>query len=252
MFSMRLANAGHAAALFRAVAAVVDEATFRATDESIGLVSMDPAHVSLVDFELYREAAEEYRADGGAEITIDVREVLRFLKRARKDEALTLQYDGEKKRLSIIIEDPTGSRVRSYQLNTLDMGHEPLKTPSLNFKARAVVSTEALWEAVEDAGLVADHLEVTIRPEGAVFRAENDEGVAAENVLPEESLTVYKIEAEGEASAKYSYAYLERIVGAARGLSDTVAIELSPKMPIRLSFPIYAGRLQYLLAPMVD
>jgi proliferating cell nuclear antigen len=251
MFSMRLANAGHAAALFRAVAAVVDEATFRATDESIGLVSMDPAHVSLVDFELYREAAEEYRADGGAEITIDVREVLRFLKRARKDEALTLQYDGEKKRLSIIIEDPTGSRVRSYQLNTLDMGYEPLKTPSLNFKARAVVSTEALWEAVEDAGLVADHLEVTIRPEGVVFRAEDGEGVA-ENVLPRESLTVYKIEAEGEASAKYSYAYLERIVGAARGLSDTVAIELSPKMPIRLSFPIYAGRLQYLLAPMVD
>ena len=180
-----------------------------------------------------------------------MREVLRFLKRARKDEALTLQYDGEKKRLSIIIEDPTGSRVRSYQLNTLDMGREPLKTPSLNFKARAEVSTEALWEAVEDAGLVADHLEVTIRPEGVVFRAEDDEGVA-ENVLPRESLTVYKIEAEGEASAKYSYAYLERIVGAARGLSDTVAIRLSPNMPIRLSFPIHAGRLQYLLAPMVD
>jgi hypothetical protein len=52
------------------------------------------------------------------------------------------------------------------------MGHEPLKTPSLNFKARAEVSTEALWDAVEDAGLVADHLEVTIRPEGVVFRAE--------------------------------------------------------------------------------
>jgi len=132
------------------------------------------------------------------------------------------------------------------------VGREPLKTPSLNFKARAEVSTEALWEAVEDAGLVADHLKVTIRPEGVVFRAENDEGVAAENVLPKEGLTVYKIEAEGEASAKYSYAYLERVVGAARGLSDTVAIELSPNMPIRLSFPIYAGRLQYLLAPMVD
>jgi proliferating cell nuclear antigen len=249
---MRLANAGHAAALFRAVAAVVEEATFRATEESIGLVSMDPAHVSLVDFELYGWAAEEYRADGGAEITIDVRGVLRFLKRARKDEALTLQYDGERGRLSIIIGDPTGSRVRSYQLNTLDVGREPLKTPSLSFKARAVVSTEALWEAVEDAGLVADHLEVTIRPEGVVFRAENDEGVAAENVLPKESLTVYKIEAEGEASAKYSYAYLERVVGAARGLSDTVAIELSPKMPMRLSFPIHAGRLQYLLAPMMD
>jgi hypothetical protein len=33
---------------------------------------------------------------------------------------------------------------------------------------------------------VADHLEVTIRPEGVVFRAEDDEGVAAENVLPKE------------------------------------------------------------------
>jgi hypothetical protein len=32
MFSMRLANAGHATAPFRAVAAVVEEATFRATE----------------------------------------------------------------------------------------------------------------------------------------------------------------------------------------------------------------------------
>jgi proliferating cell nuclear antigen len=132
VFSIGLPNAGYAASLFRAVAAVVEEATFRVTGDSMGLVSMDPSHVSLVDFELQKWAGE-FRADGETRMTIDLRELLRFLRRAGRGESLTLEYDEGERRLSILLEDPTGSRVRRYQLNTLEWESEPITMPSLSF-----------------------------------------------------------------------------------------------------------------------
>jgi DNA polymerase III sliding clamp (beta) subunit (PCNA family) len=94
-------------------------------------------------------------------------------------------------------------------------------------------------------------LDITIRPDAVIFSAKGDLGTA-EDRLPKECLMVYKIEADEEASARYSRSYLEKIVGSARELSDAVTIELSPNMPLRLTFSILGGKLQYLIAPRVE
>ncbi len=253
MLSMSFPSAGRAADLFKAVAAVVEEGTFRATGGSIRLVSMDPAHVSLVDFELSSEAAEEFVADKETEMTVSLRDLLKFLRRAKKGETLTLTYDEEERRLNIILTDHTRSRERRYLLNTLDWQAEPPKIPDLPFTARATMSTEALWEAVEDAGLVSDSVKITIGPDVVVLSASAwDGGGEVENRLSDGCQLVYEIEADGEAAASYSHSYLEKIVGAARPVSDTVTLELSTDKPLRLTFPLAGGRLQYLLAPRIE
>ncbi|GEM_PF-286439 len=250
-FRLRLPSA-RTADLFRAVAAVVEEGTFRVTGDSMGIVSLDPAHVSLVDFELRSEAAEEFVADGEAEMTVNLQELLKFLKRARKGEALTLTYDEEKRKLSIILTDPTKSRERRFELATLEWRAEPPKIPNLTFTAKATVLTDALWEAVEDARLVSDSVKITIRPDMVVFLAEGwGDGGAVENRLSNSSPLVYEIEADGDVAASYSLSYLEKIVGAAR-FSDIVTIELSTNKPLRLTFNLAEGRLQYLLAPRAE
>jgi len=250
VFSIGLPNAGYAASLFRAVAAVVEEATFRVTGDSMGLVSMDPSHVSLVDFELQKWAGE-FRADGETRMTIDLRELLRFLRRAGRGESITLEYDEGERMLSILLEDPAGSRARRYQLKTLEWESEPITMPSLSFTALVTISSDALWDAVEDAGLVADYLDIAIRPDAVIFSAKGDLG-AAEDRLSIGSPMVHGIEADEEASARYSRSYLEKIVGSARELSDAVTIELSPNMPLRLTFSILGGKLLYLIAPRVE
>jgi hypothetical protein len=72
---IRLPNADYVADLLRAVTAVIEEGTFRATQDGMRLVAMDPAHISLVDFKLRADAAEEFKVVKDTEITINVEEL---------------------------------------------------------------------------------------------------------------------------------------------------------------------------------
>ncbi|MEM2651244.1 MAG: hypothetical protein QXU87_04120, partial [Candidatus Caldarchaeum sp.] len=171
---IRLADAEYSAGIFMAVAAIVDEGCFKATPESLRLRAMDPAHVSLVDFELRKEAAEEFVADKETELTVNLQELLKFLRRAKKGESLTLVYDEEKRKLNIVLTDPTKSRERRYQLNTLEPVVEATHYPHLSFEATARVNSEALREAVEDASLVSDSVKITIQPSAVTFTAKGD------------------------------------------------------------------------------
>ena len=73
---MRLPNAEYLTDLMRAISAVVDEATFKIDSEGLKLVSMDPAHISMVDFMLSKEAAEEYSVTGDLELTVNMQDLL--------------------------------------------------------------------------------------------------------------------------------------------------------------------------------
>jgi len=251
MFTMRLPSADYVADLFKAVAAIVDEAPFKITSDSIRLVSMDPAHVSLVDFELRKEATEEFVAERDTELTVNLQELLKFLKRAKKGESLTMSYDEEKRKLNIVLTDPTKSRERRYQLNTLEPIAGSTASPKLVFEARARVNSEALWEAVEDASLVADSVKMILQPSAVVLLAKGDMGIV-ENRLSREGAMVYEIESPGEVAASFSLAYLERIVKPGKDLSEETSIQLSTNKPIKLSFTLPAGRLEYLIAPRLD
>ncbi|GBC71365.1 hypothetical protein HRbin02_01146 [Candidatus Calditenuaceae archaeon HR02] len=248
---MRIPNADYAADLFKAVAAVVDEASFKITQDSLRLVSMDPAHVSLVDFELRKEAAEEFVADKETELTVNLQELLKFLKRAKKGESLTLVYEEEKRKLDIILTDPTKSRERRYQLNTLEPVAGTSASPKLVFEARARVNSEALWEAVEDASLVSDSVKIIIQPSAVILMAKGDMGVV-ENKLSRDGALVYEVEAPHEVVASFSLAYLERIVKPGRDLSEETLIQLSSNKPVKLTFTLPAGRLEYLIAPRLE
>ena len=86
-FRMRLPSADYFSDLMKAVQAVVDEGTFKIDQEGMKLIAMDPAHISLVDFELSSSAAEEYVCEGELQMTISISELMKFLKRAEKGES---------------------------------------------------------------------------------------------------------------------------------------------------------------------
>lgn len=251
-FRLRLPNADYFTDLMRAVSAVVDEGTFRVDGEAIRLVSMDPAHISMVDFELRREAAEEYEVSGEVELTVNILELIKFLRRAKKGEGLSLSYDEEKRKLVITLVDATGSRERSFQMNTLEpAGGGRSMAPKLSFDARARINSKALLEAVEDSSLVSDSMRISIRPDAVTFTAKGETGTV-ENRLSKEGAMVLEIEAGKEASASFSLTYLEKIVKSAKDLSEESVLMLSMDKPIKLGFPVPTGRLEYLIAPRLE
>lgn len=249
---MRLQNAEFFTDLMKAVSAVVDEGNFKATPDGLKLISMDPAHISLVDFELPKESAEHYQLSGDVEITVNILELLKFLRRAKKKEALTLNYDANTRKLTITLTDQTASRERTFQLSTLEpAGGGRTTAPKLTFDASARISTTAFWEAIEDSSVVADSIKITILHDAVVFSAKGELG-SVQNKLTKEGAMVYEINAPKEASGTFSLAYLEKIVKSGKELSDETIIMLSTDRPIKIGFPLPTARLEYLVAPRLE
>ena len=250
-FRMRLPSADYFSDLMKAVQAVVDEGTFKISQDGMRLIAMDPAHISLVDFELSSSAAEEYVCEGELQMTISISELMKFLKRAKKGESLTLSYDEDAKKLELTLVDATGSREKIFTLNTLETVEARSVTPRLSFDAKARVSVDAVRDAVRDSGVVSDYVKVTINPDAVIFLAKGELGTV-QTKLSKMGAAVYEIEADKEVWAHFSINYLDRIVKPASSLSDEVVMQLSTNKPIKLSFPIPSGRLEYLIAPRIE
>ena len=250
-FRMRLPSADYFSDLMKAVQAVVDEGTFKIDQEGMKLIAMDPAHISLVDFELSSSAAEEYVCEGELQMTISISELMKFLKRAKKGESLTLSYDEGAKKLELTLVDATGSREKIFTLNTLETVEARSVTPRLSFDAKARVGVDAVKDAVRDSGVVSDYVKITVKPDAVVFLAKGELGTV-QTKLSKMGAAVYEIEADKEVWAHFSINYLDKIVKPASSLSDEVVMQLSKNKPIKLSFPIPSGRLEYLIAPRIE
>lgn len=250
-FRMRLPSADYFSDLMKAIHAIVDEGTFKITEEGIRLIAMDPAHISLVDFELSNSAAEEYECSGELQMTISISEMMKFLKRIKKGEALTILYDDQARKLSMILVDATSSKERMFTLNALETVEARSTTPRLSFDAKARLNVDAVKDAIKDSDVVSDYVKVTINPDEVIFLARGELGTV-QTKLSKMGAAVYEIETDKEVWANFSITYLDKIVKAGGDLSEEVVMNLSTNKPIKLSFPIPSGRLEYLVAPRIE
>lgn len=250
-FHIRFPSADYFADLMKAVTAVVEEGTFVVDEEGMKLTAMDPAHISLVNFELTKAAAEEYSCENQVEITININELHKLIRKAKKNEIITLDYDDEKKQLSVTLINPAASTERSFTLNTLETVSGKAPVPNLSFEAKARVSTDALRVAIEDAATVSDYAKLTIAPDAVVISSKGELG-SHRTRLVLGGTAVFEIESSQEVSASFSLNYLEKIVKAGKTVADESVIELSNNRPVRLSFPIPSGKLEYLVAPRIE
>jgi len=250
-FRMKLPSADYFSDLIKAVHAVVDEGTFKITEEGIRLIAMDPAHISLVDFELSNSAAEEYECSGELQMTLSISEMMKFLKRIKKGETLTIIYDDQARKLNIILMDATSSRERMFTLNTLETVEARSTTPKLSFDAKARLNVDAVIDAIKDSDVVSDYVKITINPNEVIFLARGELGTV-QTKLTKMGAAVYEIETDKEVWANFSITYLDKIMKAGSDLSEEVVMNLSTNKPIKLGFPIPSGKLEYLIAPRIE
>jgi len=251
MFKMVLPSAEYFAKLMKAVSSVTDEGTFKISANGIGLISMDPAHISLVDFMLSKEAMESFEFGSETEITVSISDLMKLLKRAKRGESLELLYNPDEKRLTLRLVDEPGSRERIFQINTLETVSKPPNIPKLNFEATARISYNSMAEAIRDASVASDYVKIVLTPEHVIFVAKSEFG-GAETKLLKGGASVFEISAEKEVSASFSINYLDKIVKGTSRISDEVILQLSTNKPIKMGFPIPSGKLEFLVAPRIE
>jgi len=231
------------------ISTLIDEGTFNTSPEGIKLRSMDPSRVAMVDFTMQKTVFDEYISDKNEKICINLGELLKLLKRAKRDENLEILLDEETGQLIVRIR---GKYTRTFRMPTLEVTEEEIPIPKVTFNAKVTLTADGLRQSLEDVALVSDHVRMETDGEKFIMSAKG-EIMGATIELKKGSEALLSLEIKEPSRATYPLSYLSDIVKAASATSDVVALEFSTDMPIRLDFKQpYDGTLVYYLAPRIE
>ncbi|MEM3526142.1 MAG: proliferating cell nuclear antigen (pcna) [Candidatus Jordarchaeaceae archaeon] len=231
-----------------ALSGLVDELVFIADENSLHARAMDPSHVAMVDFELPKTAFSEYECNGEVKLGINLEDMSRIMRRAGGGDALELALDPEKNKLNVTFK---GASIRTFRIGLLDLTHEETPVPSIKFNAQIKMTADALKEALKDAEVVSDHVEIEATHDRLQINASGDTG-GVEVKLDKSSDAILELNVTEKSKAMYALSYLTDMMRATT-TSDTVTVQFSSSMPIKLEFNLIGGgRLTYWLAPRIE
>ncbi len=229
------------------ISELVNEACFKVTPDAIELVAMDPANVAMVVFKLLSSSFTEYQVDKETEIAINLNNLKQILRRAKANDMLTLELDGENK-LKIQFK---GDRTRTFSLPIIELDEKEQKVPQLKFDVSVQAPSMVLNDAVEDADIVAESLVLEAVDQQINVVAEGD--LSKVKVEIKDTPDVKIVASSGErVGAKYSIEYLKKMIDGSK-LADTVSMHFSKDYPLKLEYTsIDKVSLSFILAPRVE
>lgn len=225
-------------AVFQALAAITDEATFRFSGEGLKCVMMDPSHIALIDALISKHDFDHYEVSTPCTVGIRIEDVLKGMKGLNPKEWLTMAVNGDE------IAVRTGTS--SFKKKLIDYSHTEVPLPKLTFGAKLTLSCKAFQKLLDHFSTAVDHIRITSTLSKVHFFGKSDEGEVEEELDMDGQ--VYK----AEVKATYSIEYLLRIMKAMK-VSETATLEYGSKMPLKLSFTMgRSSKLDFYLAPRVE
>ncbi|QZP36371.1 DNA polymerase sliding clamp [Halobaculum magnesiiphilum] len=231
--------------LLSAVGALVDECRLTFGRDGIRAAAMDPATVAAVDAELDAAAAASYEADGTV-VGVDVTRLEDILSMAAGDDPVTLALDPESFRLHVVADG------LEYAMGLFDPDsvRGPPDVDDLGFEhtASLTVPVDMVGRFVTAAGMVADHLALSVDPDAETFvaAADGDTDDVQFTVTAEEAVAF----SPGDAGSLLSLSYLIDIERAIPAGTD-VRLTLGRKAPLGVAYDISGGdgRVEAFVAP---
>lgn len=224
---------------------MIDEAGIMVTKEGLQLRAMDPAHVALVDYEVSKDAFQEYEIDGDAVMGIDLDRLNIILKRAGASDQMTLELDEDQGKLRILFK---GTSTRKFDLPLIDISDEELKVPSLEFPSVVEFPPKLFSEGIKDAEIVSEHVSIETDKENFYIKAKGDLGNVEVQIKKDQTVDFQVKEAS---SSMFSIEYLKDMAKAA-DIADTVKVSLGNSIPIKMDFLAQGTKLSFLLAPRIE
>lgn len=245
MFRAVLSDAKLWRSVIESLSTLVDQANFVVTSSVLKMRAMDPIRVAMVDFELSKDAFEEYQCSSEMKMGMNLEEMGKIMRRASSGDSLEIVHDEKSNKLLVRFR---GKSIRTFSLSMLDLGSEELPTPRVDFNVTARLTTEAIGEAIKDAGVVSDQVKIVAKPDVLMMQASGDTGDALVE-FRKGSESLLDLEVKEDSSAIYALNYLNDMMKAS-SISETALLQFSTNMPLRMDLGISSGgRITYFLAP---
>ncbi|RUM48168.1 MAG: DNA polymerase sliding clamp, partial [Hyperthermus sp.] len=247
MFKARLSypDARSFHSMLDALAKIVDEAAMTIKPEGVEAIALDPAKVALIRINLPAETFIEYDVREEVKLGFNVPNTVKIIGRGKKGDKLDIEIGDEYVQWYII-----GSTIKRYKLLNLDIPVPEIPEANFQFKIHVSMIVDPFKNALRDAEAVGDTLELETPDENTLIIR----GIGAstsETRIQSDSPAIVDFKVEEPGKAAYSIEYLKHILSLTK-VADTITIEYSNDMPLRLRFQLPAGgTIEYLLAPKI-
>ncbi len=231
------------------ISELIHEGLFKIDSESLYMRAADRATVAVVDFELKKDAFEEFECDEETKIGVNLESLLDILKRAKKDDSLVLELSEDESRLKISIGDGT-KRDFEMPLLSISEGEVP-ETKQLDFTAEMELKSSVLSKGIADAEIVADSVLFKAEKESLTLVADSDSG-SVEAKTEKGSEDLMEIKADEETESRYPLEYLKKMLKASK-ISDVASLKFGNDYPMELKFEEPGQiKISFVLAPRVE
>lgn len=229
-----------------AIAALVTECRLHTAEDQIWTRSVDTANVAMVSLELQSTAFNSFLATTG-ELGLDIAKMKNIIGMMGKGDALTLNLLDEERKLELSF---GGYR---YSISLLDVNtiRKDPNPPGIDLPGKAVISGDALNNAIKAAAVISDKIALGIDPDAMTFYMEAEKDTDhIKLALGEDELVALN---PVQARSLFSIDYLKDM-GRVMARADEVEVYLGIDHPVRFVFDIADGngRVEYLLAPRIE
>ncbi|MCY0868473.1 MAG: proliferating cell nuclear antigen (pcna) [Desulfurococcus sp.] len=229
-----------------AISKIIEEASFKIDENGLSLRAMDPSTVVFVEFQIPRDAFSEYEVEGSHVIGVNMEEVAKVLKRARKGDSLILEVlkDG---RLSVVFE---GHGLRRFNVPSVELTYEELPKISFDVGFKGKILPKAFKDIVSEVKPISDSVEFRAqREESKLIVASSSEIAEVEIEFSASEGALIEYEILEDSRAKYTIDYLADITSASQA-AEVMSLEFGNDTPIKLTYELIGGGvLTFYVAP---
>ncbi|RMF91483.1 MAG: proliferating cell nuclear antigen (pcna) [Methanobacteriota archaeon] len=228
--------------IFEAIVNLVDEVTLKVAPEGITIRAMDPAHVALIDFEMKKEAFDEYKVEEPLELTVDLKTVVNVLKRVEQD--LVIKIKEGANALTLLSE---GTMKKRFNIPLIEASEENLKVPSITFETEAELDSALFKNAIADTSIIGEYVTLKVEGDALYFTTKAEENEVEIRVDKDSCISFKK----KDAKSHFSLEYLQDMAKIA-DIINKVKISLGNDLPLKLDFADDYTKIVFFLAPRVE
>ena len=230
--------------IFEIIENIVDEVTLKVEPEGISIRAMDPAHVALVDFEMKKEAFDEYKLKEPVELTVDLKTLVNVLKRVEQEFVIKLK-EGE----NALVLLSEGTVKKRFNIPLIEASEENLKVPNITFETEIELDSTIFKNAIADASIIGEYVTVKVEGDALYFTTKADENVV-EIRIDKDSCISFK---KKDVKSHFSLEYLKDMakVSDVKGLNKA-KLSLGNDLPLKLEFEGDYTKVLFFLAPRVE
>ncbi|XP_001993467.2 proliferating cell nuclear antigen 2 [Drosophila grimshawi] len=251
MLEARLGSTTLLKKIVDALKEILSQSTLDCSASGIQLQAMDNSHVSLVAMSLSRECFERYRCDRNVALGLDLKSLMKVLKCASGDDAVTISAADKADKLQLRFESAGNERTADYELRLLNLEQDHLAIPETDYACVVHMPSTEFARICRDLATFSESVVIACSKDGIKFSASGELG-SANITLSETSKGDVSLQVEEPVTLCFAGRYLNSFTRAT-SLADKVKIGLAADVPLLVEYPIEDhGYIRYYLAPKVD